>query len=189
MDSMDDAKRLEQALNRTYAVAVQPTGKGYELFIRELGLRHACTDLTRGHAELLELKDAWIRDLAQEGLWDWITPPGGKPQEERPKTWRWRDLAPFFIKCVCVVLLVLWISARLANALRDVGWGLEKKIGDVIMMPEDKSLEMQKRTRAFAVKLRPFVQELMIVFKPEADANATAAGAANATGPAGESGR
>jgi hypothetical protein len=57
------------------------------------------------------------------------------------------------------------------------------------MMPEDKSLEMQKRTRAFAVKLRPFVQELMIVFKPEADANATAAGAANATGPAGESGR
>lgn len=174
MSANDEAGRLEQALARKYGVSVHTDGKGYELFIRELGLRHSSKDLAAGHAELLVKKDALIRDLAAEGLWDWITPPGSPPEQAPRKTWRWRDMAPFFIKCACVVLLVLWVSARVSNSLRDVGWGLEKKIGDVIMLQENKERELLQRTRAFALKLRPFVQELMVVFKSDAEAGMTA---------------
>lgn len=185
MSASDGADRLELALARKYGVSVHPSGKGYELFIRELGLRHSCTDLAAGHAELLAKKDALIRDLAAEGLWDWITPPGGQPEQQAPAKWRWRDMAPFFIKCACVVLLVLWISARVSNALRDVGWGLEKKIGDVIMLQEDKERALLQRTRSFALKLRPFVQELLVVLKSDAelsgDARPKPAGASPAT--------
>lgn len=173
MSASDKAGRLEQALARKYGVSVQANGKGYELFIRELGLRHSCSDLATGHAELLAKKDTLIRDLAAEGLWDWITPPGAQPEPTPRKSWRWRDMAPFFIKCACVVLLTLWISARVSNALRDVGWGLEKKIGDVIMLQEDKERELLQRTRSFALKLRPFVRELMVVFKSDADLDAS----------------
>ncbi len=172
MNATDEARCLEQALARKYGVSVHASGKGYELFIRELGLRHTCSNLATGHAELLAKKDALIRDLAAEGLWDWITPPGVQAEQEPMKTWRWRDMAPFLIKCACVVLLVLWISARISNALRDVGWGLEKKIGDVIMLQEDKERALLQRTRAFASKLRPFVQELMVVFKSDAELDA-----------------
>lgn len=170
---MDDQQRLEQALGRIYTVAVHPKGKGYLFFIRELGLRHQSEDLARGHAELLAMKDAWIRDVAAEGLWEWITPPGGEAsakEQEAPS--RWRSLAPFSVKFVCVALLLLVFTARLSDAARDIGYNLEKKIDAVLLMPPDKLEANRQRARAFALKLKPIVQELTAMFRPDAEGSA-----------------
>lgn len=170
---MDDQERLAQALGRGYTVAVQTKGNGYVLFIRELGLRHQSDDLVRGHAELLEKKDAWIRDLAQEGLWDWIVPPGGTPgltSDAAPApAGRFRGLLPFFIKFGCVVLLLLVVSAKLSDAGRDVGYTLEKKLDNIVAMQPETVEKHRAKAHAIAVRLRPIVLEVLSIFRPESD--------------------
>jgi len=161
---MDDHDRLVLALGRKYTVAVQVKGKNYVLFIRELGLRHQSDDLACGHAELLEKKDVWIRDLAEEGLWDWIVPPGGTPEMGQAAPDLYKGLLPFFIKFACVVLLLLVVSAKLSDAGRSVGYNLEKKIDNMLVMPEDKLEAHRQRAHALAQKLKPIVQEFTILF-------------------------
>jgi len=175
---MDDRERLEQALGRSYTVAVQARGKGYVLFIRELGLRHECDDLARGHVEILEKKDAWIRDLAGEGLWDWIVPPGGEPAPQPAGAGRYHGLVPFFIKFFCVALLLVVAFGAVAGGLRDLGYTLEKKIDGVIAQKPEQLEANRMKARAFAQRLRPIVQEVLYVFRSDAE---LAAGAANAT--------
>lgn len=180
---MDNHERLVLALGRKYTVAVQVKGKDYVLFIRELGLRHQSGDLTRGHAELLEKKDAWIRDLAQEGLWDWIVPPGETSEQGSIEPPCGKSLTPFFIKFGCVVLLLFVVSAKLSDAARDVGYSLEKKIDNMLVMPADKLEANRQKARALAQKLKPIVQEFTILFRSDA------VSATNATQPADTSGR
>lgn len=166
---MDDQNRLTQALGRKYTVAVKADGKGYMLFIRELGLRHQCDDLARGHAELMAKKDAWIRDLAAEGLWDWIAEPGEASAQEQTAPRRWQSLVPFFVKFACVALLLLVISAKLSSAAREIGFTLEKKIDAVVLMSPDAVEAHRQKARNLALKLRPIVQELGIMFRSDRD--------------------
>lgn len=169
---MEDDGRLTQALGWSYSVAVRPRGKGYELFIRELGLRHSCQDLSAGFAELEAKKQAWLRELASEGLWDWMTPPGGPEAPENPVRTRWRGLIPFFIKFFCVALLLLVVVGRLESALGNIGYTLEKKIDAVLVMTPEKVEANREKARLMAQKLRPIVQEVMGMFREEPQAAA-----------------
>lgn len=171
---MENDTRLKQALNWRYSVAVRTSGKGYELLIRELGLRHTCRDLAAGFAEMEAKKEAWLRDLADEGLWDWMTPPGGPEAPENPVRARWRGLIPFFVKFACVAVLLLFVVGRLESALGNIGYTLEKKIDSVLVMTPEKMEANRERARIMAQKLRPIVLEVMGMFREEAAVQAPA---------------
>lgn len=171
---MENDTRLKQALDWRYSVAVRASGKGYELLIRELGLRHTCRDLAAGFAEMEAKKEAWLRDLADEGLWDWMTPPGGPEAPENPVRARWRGLIPFFVKFACVAVLLLFVVGRLESALGNIGYTLEKKIDSVLVMTPEKMEANREKARVMAQKLRPIVQEIMGMFREEPQATTQA---------------
>ncbi len=172
MDAQDDAQndaqnRLARALGLEYNIIVHKSGGKYLFFIRELGLRHADASLERGFAEVLALKDEWLRGLAAEGLWDWIVEPGergGETMEVAPGPLR--KLLPFFIKLGSISLVLLVFVAFVSSGLREVGYGLEKKLDSFVLMSPEKIEQHREKAHALAAKLRPILLEIQGAFQP-----------------------
>lgn len=164
---MDAQDRLTNALGKKYDVIVHFTGDSYLFFLRELGLRHADASLERGFSEILDMKDRFIRDVAAEGLWDWIVEPGARgATTAEPTPGPLRKLLPFFIKLGCVSFLVLVLVAYISNGLREVGYGLEKKLDKIVSMTPETAEQHRTKARAIADKLRPIVLEVLSMFQP-----------------------
>lgn len=186
---MDAQDRLSRTLALKYDVIVHEKDGGYDFFIRELGLRHASSSLEGGHAELLRKKDEWIKDLAAEGLWDWIVEPGGRPAPAaEPAPGRFQGLLPFFVKIICVSFLLLVVVAFVSRGGREVGYGLEKKLDSIVTMRPEQVEAHREKARAIAEKLRPIVLEIMGAFHAEAQGPALPSGLQNATIPSAPSG-
>lgn len=179
---MTHEEKLSRFLGLNYEIRVRKVGDTHIFFIRELGLRHASKDLAAGHAEILEKKDAWIRDLAEEGLWDWIVEPGGQPdaaslQQAAPAA----SYKPFFIKFALVCMLGFALVTVVSNGLREAGFNLERKIDNLVLMPPQDMEKYRAKTHTLATRLRPIMLELVSMFHPEpegaAQDNASAAAA------------
>ncbi|OGR35788.1 MAG: hypothetical protein A2051_05715 [Desulfovibrionales bacterium GWA2_65_9] len=181
---MDTQDRLARVLGLEYNVSVHKSGGRYLFFIRELGLRHADASLERGYAEMQALKDEWLRGLAAEGLWDWIVEPGERAvATTQAAPGPLRKLLPFFIKLSCVSFVLLVLVAFISSALREVGYGLEKKLDSIVLMSPDKVEQHRGKARAIAEKLRPIVLEILGAFEAGSQVSGLAPGQANATAP------
>ncbi len=181
---MDTQDRLARALGLEYNVIVHKSGGRYLFFIRELGLRHADASLERGYAELQAMKDEWLRGLAAEGLWDWIVEPGERAAattEAAPGPLR--KLLPFFIKLGCVSFVLLVLVAFVSRGLREVGYGLEKKIDSLVTMPPEQVEQHRAKAHLVAGNLRPIMLEILGAFQAAPQASGQAPGQANATVP------
>jgi len=187
---MDAQDRLAQALDRKYDVIVHRSGDGYVFFIRELGLRHAAASLEAGYAEMLEMKDKWIRDLAAEGLWDWIVEPGERAAAAAAGAapGRFLGLVPFFIKLVGVSFVLLVLVAFVSSGLREIGYGLEKKLDSIVTMRPEQAEAHRQKARIIAEKLRPIVLEIVGMFRAEPQGSGLPPGQDNATTPAAPAG-
>ena len=167
--------RLARALGLEYNVIVHKVGGQYLFFIRELGLRHADASLERGYAEVRAQKDEWLRGLAAEGLWDWIVEPGergGATMEVAPGPLR--KLLPFFIKLGSISLVLLVFLAVVSSGLREVGYGLEKKLDSFVLMSPEKVEQHREKAHALAEKLRPILLEIEGAFQPAPPAKSEA---------------
>jgi hypothetical protein len=181
---MDAQDRLSKALGLKYDVIVHEKDGGFIFFIRELGLRHAAASLEAGYAEMQEMKDKWIRDLAAEGLWDWIVEPGERPaQIAEAVPGRLQSLLPFFIKLLCVSFLLLVVVAFVSKGGREVGYGLEKKLDSIVTMRPEQIEAHREKAHAIAGKLRPIVLEIMGAFQAEPLGPVPPSGQENATSP------
>lgn len=184
---MDNEARLAHHLGLSYDIHVRQIGGRHIFFIRELGIRHENADLAQGYRECIEKKDAWLRDLAEEGLWDWMVEPGalGGASALAPPKSVLSDLKPFLIKLTLVGVLLFALVTVVSKSLRETGYNLEKKL-DAITRMEPESVEMHRaKAHAIAGKLRPIAQEILSIFRAEAEsAPAPAATVSPAESPA-----
>lgn len=180
---MDTQDRLARALGLEYNVIVHRSKDGYVFFIRELGLRHTNANLEPGYSEISTLKDEWLRGLAEEGLWDWIVEPGERAAATAPTaSGPFRNLLPFFIKLGCVSFVLLVLVAFVSSGLREVGYGLEKKLDSIVRMTPESVEQHRVKARAIAEKLRPILLELQGAFQAQAPELSSDQG--NSTAPA-----
>ncbi len=172
---MTEEQKLEYYLARDYNIIVARKGGSFVFCIRELNLLHTDSSLADGHAAILKKKDAWIRELCANGHYDWIVLPGEGVDASLPEPEGLaRKLLPFFIKLTATTLVLLVLGAFVSNALRDFGYNMEKKLDKVVAMtPQDVEFH-QKKAHAIADRLRPIMLEVLSMFRPEAQANATA---------------
>lgn len=171
---MDTEAKLLHHLGLTYDVLVRQKAGTYSFFIRELGLRHESSDPVQGLREILEKKDAWIRDLAEEGLWSWIVEPGGQGgvSDAHSAPSALAGIKPFLIKLCLVGVLLFALVVVVSNGLRDLGYNLEKKLDSVVAM-QPESVEMHRaKAHAIAEKLRPIALEVLTIFRPEPESKA-----------------
>lgn len=166
---------ITAALGAPFEARLRENNGRFTLFIPELGLLARGKTLEAARAELLRLREARLREFAEEGLLDELPRPGAQAAAEaKPRLLV--QLRPFLIKAAVVTALFLGAVNVISNGLRDVGYTLEKKLDGVVNWDAATIEKHRAKSAQVAEKLGPIVRELSVFFtRPEALAPAPGA--------------
>lgn len=164
-ESKDGAARTEERLAALLAapceVRMRREKGRYTLFLAELGLSVQDGDLAAAHAELMKLREARLRQFAQEGILHWLAEPSGP---KTPPSGLLAQLKPFLVKSAVTALLIVGTLVLIGRGLDAAGKQLEKNIRGVGSWSPEKIERERQRAQAFAAKMGPVARELMGMF-------------------------
>jgi hypothetical protein len=141
-------------------------GGKFVLYDPRLGLLVSHADLAAGYALLEKDRAARLAEMAEAGITHWL--PEAESRQPGQGAGMLSRLKPFLIKAVVVSALFFVFLNALSGALRDAGYGLEKKLEGLSNWEPDQVEWHRARAEKIAAKLGPTIRELMGMFRDPA---------------------
>lgn len=155
--------RLEKLLATMPEVRMVMRGGRHVLFLPQLGLHASGKDLQAAYQSLLEARRARLEELAAEDLLHLIPDEDTAAAVPDPPSLLSR-LKPFLAKAAVTTVLVMFVLSAISEGLRDMGYGLEKKLEGLSNWSPEQVEWHRARARKIAEKLGPVLRELRVMF-------------------------
>ncbi|MDP3426238.1 MAG: hypothetical protein Q8S17_02505, partial [Humidesulfovibrio sp.] len=143
-------------------------------------------------------REEWIRELAAEGLWSWIVPPGqapgqtggvassGAPTGTLRVEQGFGGFKLFLAKTAIILVLLLSVGGLAVRGVSNAGYSAEKNLDGIVNWPEEKVVRYTKHARGIVAKLKPIFDEIAVLFDRPQQRGAPPAVPAGQAGQAGQ---
>ena len=167
---------LQYYLDLKYEVRCTKLKNRFSLFIPELGLRVTDSELNIAYSKLSVAREEWLTELCNEGLTSWIVSPNDQPVSlgatqvavaGSAAPTDWKGYIPTAVKTLVVTTAIVVIGSFVGGAVSKAGKGIERDFKNIATWSDAKVEKYAENARNIAVRLRPIVKELRLIFEDE----------------------